>query len=279
MGTISKKIYWGIMFINPTLLHLWGPLSIHIYGVCIAIGVSIALWMISNDKKTLNLISYDNLTTSIQLMILSGYIGGRLFCMLNTLEFKQNYFLLLKFWEPGFSILGSIIGIIIITSIFLWIKHVPLLKFADRIAIYAPLVQSFGRLGCFFSGCCYGQQTTAFWAIIYQNQNHMAPINIPLHPTQLYSSITLLSIFLWLYLYAQKKIKQPGIIVCYYLMLISIERFVIDFWRWDRTWWSTTGYISYFSSNQWIACLLFLSAFSGVILLTIFKKKQTYGSV
>lgn len=263
---------------SPILLHLWGPFSIHAYGVCISLGILIALWLLQKDKKAQSLMSQQDLIASLQYIIISGYLGGRIVCMLSEQTDYQDYMLLLKFWEPGFSVLGTIIGILTTTIIFLWYKKIPILNYSDRLAIYAPLVQSFGRLGCFFAGCCYGQITTAWWAITYHDPEHMAPLHMALHPTQLYSSAILLTIFLILYFYIQRIAQQPGIILCTYLIMTSIERFTVDFWRWDRTWWTSLGYVSYFSTNQWIAIALCICSFSGIIVLKYFPKKK-YGSI
>jgi phosphatidylglycerol---prolipoprotein diacylglyceryl transferase len=266
---------------SPILLTLWGPFSIHAYGVCIAIGIVIALWLLSFDQKAQRLMSQHDLTMSLQYMVLGGYLGGRIVCMLNEDHGYKEYGLLLKFWEPGFSIMGTIIGIIIATFLYLWYKKIPFLSYADRIAIYAPLVQSFGRVGCFFAGCCYGEISSYWWAVMYTDPEHMAPLGISLHPTQLYSSTILFLIFLFLYYYLQRIAKQPGIILCSYLMLVSAERFLVDFWRWDRTWWATSGYLSYLSTNQWIAAALCFCAAMGIIILTYYPKypKKNYGSI
>jgi len=262
--------------INPILLHLWGPFSIHAYGTCIAIGIIIALWLLHKDVMIQRLISPANLATSLQLMIVSGYLGGRILCLLSEDTQNQDFWLIFKFWEPGLSILGCIIGIFIALLTFLSIKKIPILAFTDRIAVYSPLVQSFGRLGCFFAGCCYGQSTTAWWSVVYNHSEHMAPLSISLHPTQLYSSGILFCIFLFLYGYLQHHVKKVGMLTCSYLMLVSSERFIVDFWRWDRTWWQESGFWSYLSINQWFALAIFCGALCAIPILT---KDDSHGSI
>jgi len=278
MGTNSTHINIGELTMSPILLHLWGPLSIHAYGVCISLGIILALWLLHKDQKAKQLMSQYDLTLSLQYIILGGYLGGRIVCVLSEDTNNQDFVLLFKFWEPGFSVLGTIVGAVTALFVLLWYKKIPILNYSDRITIYAPLVQSFGRLGCFFAGCCYGQTTNAWWSVIYRDPEHMAPLHIPLHPTQLYSSAILLIIFLLLYFCVQRIAKQPGIILCSYLILVSIERFMVDFWRWDRTWWASSEQLSYLSTNQWIAVALCICALSGIIALKCFPKKN-YGSI
>ena len=49
-----------------------------------------------------------------------------------------------------------------------------------------------GRLGCFLAGCCYGTETTVPWGVVFTNplalENVGTPLDVPLHPTQLYEA-------------------------------------------------------------------------------------------
>lgn len=257
---------------NPILIHIWGPLSIHAYGTCIALGIMIGLWLMSKDKPLQKLISDADLAKALQLMVLSGYFGGRILCLMSETSDPDDFWLLLKFWEPGLSILGCILGIFISILLFFWYKNIPILACTDRIAIYSPLVQSFGRLGCFFAGCCYGTHTTAWWGVVYDHHEHMAPLHMQLHPTQLYSAALLFMIFLFLYYDLRHRSSSVGALTCSYIMLVSAERFVVDFWRWDRTWITCSGFWSYFSTNQWVGLAMFFAALCGIIVLKRIRK-------
>ena len=72
------------------------------------------------------------------------------------------------------------------------------------------------------------------WGVRYADAKSSAPLHVPLHPTQLYSSATLFLIFLLLYFVLQRYLRRPGQLVSAYLVLMSIERFAVDFWRGDR---------------------------------------------
>lgn len=266
------------MSINPIFLHVWGPLSIHAYGVFIALGACIAFTLVLRDQMLKKIISTDDLATSSQLIVLSGYFGGRICCMLSQREPIDDYLFLIKFWEPGYSILGSIIGITATLVCYLHLKKIPILQFADRISLYAPLVQSFGRIGCFFAGCCYGKALIAWWSVTYTDPYHMAPLHQSLHPSQLYSSAMLFMIFIYLFFVAQKKFKKQGMIFCTYLLCASAERFTIDFIRSDRSFIINDGIFSYLSTHQWIALFVGLCATICMICITKWTKK-TDGSI
>lgn len=252
--------------INPTILHVYGPLSIHAYGLCIALGAIIAIYLLYHDKKTLTIIPEQDLLFSLQLIIVTGYLGGRILYMLSEYQQTDTSFLY-AFWQPGLSIMGTIIAIAISLTLFLYVKKIKILQYLDRIALYAPLVQSFGRLGCFFSGCCFGQKLNNWWAVVYNHPEHMAPLHTALHPTQLYSSFLLLIIFIYLYFYAQHRLSKPGLLLCLYLMLVSSERFIVDFVRWDRSWIIPDTALNILSINQWVAVGVALAGCIGFIVL------------
>jgi len=263
---------------SPILFHVWGPLSINAYGAMIAIGVSLAFILAARDSILQKLISQDRLIMSFHLMILSGYFGGRICCMLSNEKTNIDYSFLFKFWEPGLSIMGSIIGCSITMIIYLYIIKIPILPYMDRIALYAPIVQAFGRIGCFFAGCCYGKSLTAWWSVIYKDPNHMAPLHQSLHPAQLYSSAILFALFFFMFFITQHHIKKPGILFCTYLFFASLERFLIDFIRWDRAFIGGSGFFSYLSIHQWIALVVCFSA--GIAAICIDKwTKKSYGSI
>ncbi|MBP6892628.1 prolipoprotein diacylglyceryl transferase [Candidatus Babeliales bacterium] len=251
---------------NPVLFHVWGPFAIHAYGVCIAVGALIAIFLLTCDQKLSKIATQDQLMTTLQLIIVSGYVGGRLGFLISESEPLQNYIMLFKFWEPGLSILGGIIGAVVALSAYLFWYKIPVLPFLDRIALYTPLVQSFGRVGCFFAGCCFGVATSGWWGVMYTHAGHMAPLNVLLHPSQLYSAVILFVIFLLQYFYLQKICKTAGVLLCSYLILVGFERFLIDFVRWDRLFFDHQ-YFSYFSIHQSIAVMMMIGAIFGLIFL------------
>lgn len=256
---------------NPVLVHIWGPLSIHAYGFFIALGALLAVLLAKHDKKLASITPFDNFLTSVQLITFFGYLGGRILCLISE-PGEKDITSIFKFWEPGLSVQGAIIGAIGSLFIFVKIKKIDFLPFIDRISIYAPLVQSFGRLGCFFAGCCYGQKTNIFWAVTYDHPEHMAPLNIPLHPTQLYSSALLFLSFLILFFYVQRKKLPKGFIFFIYLILVSSERFIVEFFRWDQSWISSVGFLSILSINQWISLSIISFAMVSMITLHFFRK-------
>lgn len=255
---------------DRTLIHIYGPLAIQWYGICILIGIIITMSLAIRHPWRIKIISKEHFIDVIVASTIIGILGGRLLFIVNQWHYIKSFYDIIAFWNGGFSLLGSILSIVLLVPFYLKKLHVPILPFLDLIALYAPLLQSIARLGCFFAGCCYGNTTSLPWSIIYTHKSSEAPCYIPLHPTQLYSSIALLCIFILLYFFVQKHVKKAGQVTMIYLILTSIERFFIDFFRADREFFNENN--PYFLSiHQYIALLLGI----GACIMFIFISKKT----
>lgn len=183
--------------------------------------------------------------------IASGGIGARLLWLFSNLNEINNPLEIASIWEGGLSVLGSIIGVLCMLTVYLSRHKIPLLPFLDLIATYAPLLQSIARLGCFFAGCCYGKICTQAWGIVYTDLGSFAPLNQALHPTQLYSAGALFALFILLVFMARNLSLRTGSIFSFYLAGAGLERFVVDFFRADQEW--LPGGLRLFSLHQCIA--------------------------
>jgi phosphatidylglycerol---prolipoprotein diacylglyceryl transferase len=120
------------------------------------------------------------------------------------------------------------------------------------------LGQAIGRLGCLSAGCCYGKPTQMPWGITFTNsyayENVGVPLNIPLHPTQIYESVGTFCLFLFLMRRFSKK-HADGRILLEYVSLYAFMRFAIEFFRDDDR-----GFVLYglLSTSQLIAILTIL---------------------
>jgi phosphatidylglycerol:prolipoprotein diacylglycerol transferase len=203
---------------------------------------------------------------------MAGIIGGRALEVLSNPLYYPSWYDRVALWEGGFSALGSIIGVMIITPLFLRIKNIPILPLLDCAALYAPLFQAIARIGCLFSGCCHGTPTDSWLSITYTHYSTNAICNIAVHPTQLYSTILLFGIFLLLVLVIQPYTKKAGQLFCTYIALASLERFFVDFWRHDRIFIGDT-----FSFHQLIA--LILCSFSVCMLYIITYTRHPFSKI
>ena len=216
------------------IMHIYGPIAIYSYGLAITIGLLIFTFFIKRHPRFAQLGLQNKFTNILLIGILAALIGGRLLYFVTDMERIEQWSDLWAFWNGGFSILGSVLGGLLVLPWYLKRIGVPIIGLFDLAAIYVPLLQSIARVGCFFAGCCYGASTHLPWGVTYTDPESIAPLGTCIHPTQLYSSLTLLGIFALMYFVLQHHLKKPGQLATAYLMLIGTERFVVDFWRADR---------------------------------------------
>jgi phosphatidylglycerol:prolipoprotein diacylglycerol transferase len=203
--------------------------------------------------KKLNL--KDHFQKIIIITLIIAVIGGRLLYIMEQPE-MPSLSDALALWEGGFSVLGSISAVVLILPLYILKLNIPLLPFLDLIALHAPLLQSIARVGCFLAGCCYGKPTNSPIGFVYTDHESIAPLYQSLHPTQLYSAVALMIIFALLYFVIQKITSRPGQLFGTYLVLVGLERFVIDFFRDSPT--RLPGML-HFSVTQALSAAIFIS--------------------
>jgi len=129
------------------------------------------------------------------------------------------------FADAGYASLGAFSFYLL--GIFMFTKFRVILKVADYAIPFTVLAQAFTKIGCFFAGCCYGKPTKLPWGVICPGETE-----VPVHPTQIYSSIYLLVVFFFMRsLY--KKTPPPGITFFSGMLLYSVLRFLNESLRVD----------------------------------------------
>lgn len=251
-----------------TLLHIYGPFSIHSFGLMIALGLFIFTWLLKKDPACKALVSEETLLDTLIVGIFTATIGGRLLYCLSSppMLHGTDY---IKIWDGGFSILGTIIATLCSLPFFLRSRHVPAGTFIDVVVVYAPLLQSISRIGCFLAGCCYGSISSMPWSIGLPSDGSDGSTNaslVFLHPSQLYSSLFLFLIFLCMYYVVRPRVTRQGQATAIYVFLTSIERFTVDFFRGDQDYFSSTA-LHIFSIHQWIALGLIVGSLGALIYL------------
>jgi phosphatidylglycerol:prolipoprotein diacylglycerol transferase len=253
---------------SASLLHLYGPISIQWYGSCILCALLIFLRALKKDKTVQQIIPFSVLIDALCVGIICAIVGGRLLYLFENSRNFQTLFECIAIWDGGFSILGSLITTTLVVPLYVYYKKIAVIKLMDRVAVYAPLLQGISRIGCYFAGCCYGTQTTLFWAI--KDPTH----SIMVHPTPLYSSAALLIIFLLLFFLLQHRTHYDGQLFALYVCLVSAERFIVDFWRAERTF--SNGFLPFLSFNQVIACMLAIIAISAFIVIPKVRTNESF---
>ncbi len=244
---------------NPILLPIYGPVSIQAWGFMIVLGLLITTYLMRRDPS--KDMTDDQLYTLITGCIIWGVIGCRLLYIVTTPD--------MTLWDRVFSLSGgAILGGIIADILFIvwYAKHIgkPAFKVLDFVGLYTPFLYSFGRIGCFFAGCCYGAPTTIAWAVTYTHPESAAPLCVALHPSQLYSSASLAVIFIFLY-WIRPRLSHSGQLISLSVFLMSMERFVNDFFREEHG----SGLIS---QMQWLA--LGMAVLSAIMFVAVSCKRR-----
>jgi phosphatidylglycerol:prolipoprotein diacylglycerol transferase len=231
---------------RPILLHIYGPFAIHSYGLFCALAIIVFMHLITKDIRFKDLISENQFFSLMTVGIVCAVVGARALFVISNWSDYTHIGQILELWEGGLSVLGGLCALIITMPWYIHRQKIDVVPFLDVAATYGPVLQSIARIGCFLGGCCHGTPTSAWWGIYMDGVSKV-------HPTQLYSSFFLFCIFAILYYLAHYKQLRAGTISALYLMLISAERFCVDFLRADKQYLST-GLIGYLTLQQWIAC-------------------------
>ena len=246
-----------------------GPITVRSFGLMIVIGILVFMRFVRAHPSFKKLKLEGRFIDIMLIGITAALAGGRLLHAFTEPELFESPWRLIAFWEGGLALLGGVLGVLIAIPWYLRKQKIPVIPFLDLIALYTPLLQGISRIGCFLAGCCWGCPTNMPWAITYTGTNTEAPINVAIHPTQLYSSLWLLASFLLMYCFLQYRLRKPGQITCVYLMLMSIERFCVDFFRDDRLY-NVAG--DMLSVHQYIAAYIFIIAV--IIFMHISRPKK-----
>lgn len=216
----------------PDFLDFLGEyFTVYSYGFFIVVGAILGVTYVAiQSKKQFNL-SFDKVNSLFLLLLISAFIGGKVFLFFEDPEFyASNFSKLLS--GRGFVFFGSLLFCIPAMLIFFKINNLPKLPMLDIMAITTCIVHFFGRLGCLMAGCCHGIEWHGPLSVIFTDPNCLAPLNTPLHPTQIYSMTGILSILLVLLIVKRNK-KFDGQLFILYLMLYAVVRMVIEIFRGD----------------------------------------------
>jgi phosphatidylglycerol:prolipoprotein diacylglycerol transferase len=209
----------------PTICRI-GPVAIHSFGVMVAIAAIICSLLMARESKRFGM-SPQDVYDLVFWSFLGGIIGARIFfILLNISFFMETPSEILMLQNGGLAWQGGLVGGALVVFLFIRYKKWPVLRTADFVAPYLALGHAIGRVGCFLNGCCYGKEVT--WGIFF-------PVHhAHLHPTQLYEMLLLTALFFGLR-HAQKVLgKSQGGVFALYLMLSSLIRFSVEFFRADH---------------------------------------------
>jgi phosphatidylglycerol---prolipoprotein diacylglyceryl transferase len=238
----------------PRLLE-FGPITVYTYGVLLAAAYLLGLKLAMVRARKRGLDSARILDLGIYIII-SALIGAKLLLLITDFQtFRNDPHELMTLARSGGVFYG---GLILAVTVALWYIRragLPLWTTCDVFAPGIALGHVIGRFGCLFAGCCYGKPTSKPWGITFRDPfaaaNVGTPLNTPLHPTQLYEAGAELLILTVLLMTERRGRPYPGRTFWLYMLLYSVSRFIIEFFRGDER-----GAVGIFSTSQFISILL-----------------------
>ena len=249
--------------LNPVELEIFS-LKIHWYSLAYIFGIMFG-WIyckkkLIEDKKILDL--FDGL---INYLIIGIIVGGRVgYILIYNLDYYlANISEILMIWKGGMSFHGGLVGIVVSTFIYSKKNNVNAFIFLDLIALVAPIGIFLGRISNFINSELYGKESDIFWSVKF-----LAVDEIYRHPSQIYEAIFEgIVLFLILnYLYRKKVFINPGVISSIFLILYSVFRIIIEYFREPDI---QLGYLIFNLTMGQIVSIIFL--IFGIYLF--FKKK------
>lgn len=211
-----------------------GRLTIHWYGVMVALGFLVGLWTASRRGLRAG-VSAEAVLDLGPWLIAGAILGARTLYVATYWRewFAGKPFLeVFKIWHGGLVYYGGLVGASLGYLLCVRWKKLPLWKVADILAPSIALGYVFGRIGCLLNGCCYGRPCNLPWAIRFPEGNPSGAPTSPVHPTEIYESLLNLVLYAGLAgLYRRKKFD--GQVFGAYLVGYALLRSFVEMFRGD----------------------------------------------
>ena len=220
----------------PLLFEL-GPLSIYSYGILLATAYIVALRYALRRADRAGLNGQQVMDLGI-VGIISAIVGAKLMLLVVDFDrFTSDLSQLMVLLKSGGVFYGGLLVAVPVCWWYIRRFDLPLWTTCDMFAPAIALAQGVGRMGCLMAGCCYGKVTDAPWGITFTSTlaaaNVGTPLNIVLHPTQMYEAVAVL-VVLGVLLTGERRWRAfPGRTFWTYLLLYGMARLVIEFYRGD----------------------------------------------
>ncbi len=255
---------------HPILISI-GSFHLPTYGLLLVLAILAAVFTAMRLGRRVGLDSGQVLDFCTW-TILVALIGAKVLMVLTDWSYYRanpgEIFSLSTFMAGG-VFYGGFLAALFFTVWYVRVQKLAFWKLADVLAPAVVLGQSIGRLGCFSAGCDYGKPTDAQWGVIFTSsfahQVAGVPLDVRLHPTQLYESFATFVIF-GILLWRFPNRRRDGEVFLAYVGLYAVARFFLEYLRGDED----RGFVFHhlLSTSQFIALL----ALAGVAAAVIWRR-------
>ena len=223
---------------DPVMLHL-GPISIRWYAVAYIVSLLLGWRLVRQLVRRTPIVATveqvdDFLTWAVLGVVLGGRIGYVLFY--NLPLYLAHPLSAFEVWHGGMSFHGGAIGVALAIFLFCRRNRIPMLGFADRIAVAVPIGLGLGRIANFINGELWGRPAPAWLpgAMIFPRSALVNGLLVPRYPSEIYESLMEgLILFIMLYRMAQRETVRLhyGMLTGTFLTGYAVARFTAEFFR------------------------------------------------
>ena len=246
------------------VIHITDQFQIPLYALCFFVGFLLAVIFAMKTAQKQGMDKFDLLYAALYAAIGIG-VGAKVFFFLSRLPkilihfdtykemIKVNPGAALNYAFGGLVFYGGLFGAVL--GVYIYCKHfkVPIMPIISIFTPLIPFVHGFGRIGCFFAGCCYGIPYSGPFAIQFPYNVQSPQLSlVPRFPVQLLEALlNFIFAAILFYLRKKKSFSAPKLLGSYFLYY-AIARFFLEYVRGDLE----RGKYRYFSTSQLISVLL-----------------------
>ena len=232
----ERSLHCGLQ--NRVVLARIGPVTLVNFGLLAGAGGALAAWVALARQQQAGMEPEGYAALLFGAIPVLAVIGSRAVSL--VLDWRAFVVApIAEAFKPGFAFHGGLLGAaagVVGVAVY---ADIDLLMLMDAMALGFPLGHAVGRLACHTYGCCHGRPTRSRWAVRYTNPDSKAVWysrlrGIPLHPTQLYSALGNLALFVLLATIASGDVRA-GQIAATYLIVGAVGRFFVEFLRGEPT--------------------------------------------
>jgi phosphatidylglycerol---prolipoprotein diacylglyceryl transferase len=207
----------------PVIGHV-GPFEISSFGLMVAVGALVGLWMFSRELAHSHL-RPDAIDAAV-IGVAAGLIGAKLLFVAE--HAGEEPLRALLFARAGLSWYGGFGAGVAAGLLTLIRKRLPIVQVLSAATPALTVGHAIGRIGCFLVGDDYGRPTSLPWGIAFPNG---APPTVDrVHPTQLYEAAVLVILTVLLIRWRRAGLEDRHVLGRY-LVIIGVIRFMIEFLR------------------------------------------------
>jgi len=239
------------------ILYSSGDTTLHTYGLLAALAFLLAGFVTFVRARNRGL----SITHVADVLLVGGFVGlfgARAVFLFQNPEHDGSMMAWLDLQSGGLVFYGAVLFGLPAAVLTMRLRKLPIWATCDVFATGLPLGHAVSRLGCLAAGCCHGLPTEVPWAVTFHESTAVAPLGVPLHPTQVYEAIWLFGIAAWTQWWYPKR-QWEGQTMAHYLIAYGVGRILLEVFRGDES----RG----FFLSEWLGELLTYS--QGVSLLVI----------